>query len=79
MCWQEIVELLLTAVMAFGKKSSVEELVGERDREGQTALHHAVNNGHIQVSELSAYPLLIQIFSMTVFAGLFWNSLTSSL
>lgn len=66
MWWQEIVELLLTAVMAFGKKSSMEELVGERDREGQTALHHAVNNGHIQVSELSVYLLMIRIFFIAV-------------
>ncbi|KAK3859862.1 hypothetical protein Pcinc_034051 [Petrolisthes cinctipes] len=47
----KIVELLLTSALAFGDKSTVERLVGERDREGETPLHHAVNNGHIQVAK----------------------------
>ncbi|XP_042214247.1 transient receptor potential cation channel subfamily A member 1 homolog isoform X3 [Homarus americanus] len=45
----EIIELLLTSASTEGGEV-VKRLVSERDSEGQTSLHHAVNNGHIQVA-----------------------------
>lgn len=52
MLLQEIVELLLTSANTIGAEKMVERLVMERDSEGQTSLHHAVNNGHIEVRPL---------------------------
>lgn len=46
---QNIVELLLSSGFKLGGAATVERLVGDRDSEGQTCLHHAVNNGHLEV------------------------------
>lgn len=62
---QNIVELLLSSGYKLGGAATVERLVGDRDSEGQTCLHHAVNNGHIEVSIGSSTPteqLLLPFF-----------------
>lgn len=47
----EIVELLLNSASTIGGSKMVDRLVKESDTERETALHHAVNNGHYKITE----------------------------
>lgn len=54
--FQNIVELLLSSANKLGGAAMVERLVGERDSEGETCLHLAVNNGHLEVNVECVWP-----------------------
>ncbi|XP_068249793.1 transient receptor potential cation channel subfamily A member 1 homolog isoform X2 [Palaemon carinicauda] len=47
----EIVDLLLNSASTIGGSKMVDRLVKECDTERETALHHAVNNGHFKITE----------------------------